>query len=348
MKIVILAGGSGTRLWPLSREKSPKQLQKFLDGKSLLQVTVERAQSLVPLADVFLVIANVFQLTEVQSQLPDFIPANILREPRPKNTTAAIAYGAAVLTARGLAHETMVVLSADHVIANPDVLWEAVRRGEAWLATHPETLLTIGITPHEAETGYGYIELGEALAPGIYRAAAFREKPPREIAEQYLTDGRHLWNAGTFIWKVTAILKGISQASPEHRAIIDAVLNRGDIAAAYEAAPNIAIDYAVLEKNRHLAVIPTALKWRDIGHWRSLKNHLQVSSHDSVVSGRHVGIDTKDCFILGKSGRLIATIGIEGLIIVDTDDALLICRADQAQDVRRIVESLNDENVATI
>lgn len=342
MKVVIIAGGSGTRLWPLSRERNPKQLQRILDGKSLLEVTVERAQSLVPLTDIFLVISNSFQLTEVEAQLTNFTRENILQEPSAKNTAAAIAYGAATLARRGFGDETMVVLSADHVIANPDVLWEAVRMGNDFLTTHPATLLTIGIPPRHAETGYGYIERGELLAPGIYRVAKFHEKPAREVAEQYQQSGKHLWNAGIFVWKVKTILESLPRNSPEHNPIIEAVWRHSDLAAAYEQVPNIAIDYAVSEKEKNLAVVPADLEWRDIGHWQSLKTHLQKTREDTVVIGQHVGVNTKNSLIINNSDRLIATVGLDNVVVVDTGDTLLVCDADQAQDLKKLIETLRE------
>ena len=298
-----------------------------------------------PLADIFLVIANNFQLTEVEAQLPNLTPENILQEPVPKNTAAAIAYGAAVLMSRGFAEETMVVLSADHVITNPQVLWEAVRLGDTFLVTHPDTLLTIGITPRQAETGYGYIEQGKLLAPGIYQVAKFHEKPKQEVAEEYQKSGKHLWNAGIFVWKVKAIVESLQRNSPEHNAIIKTVLAHGDLATAYEQVPSIAVDYAVSEKEKNLAVIPANLEWRDIGHWQSLKAHLQKSNEDTVVVGKHVGVNTKNSLIINNSDRLIATVGLDNIVVVDTGDTLLICDADQAQELRKLIETLRETEI---
>lgn len=345
MKIVILAGGSGTRLWPLSRQQKPKQLIPLFGGRSLLQETVDRVRPLAPVSDIYLVVSNDFQVSEVRAQIPDIPEENILQEPKAKNTAAAICFGAAELAKRGYSDKTMAVLSADQVIKNPEALTDALRQGEKFLARNANYVITIGITPAYAETGYGYIERGQEISPGIHQVAAFHEKPPKDMAEQYSQSGQHLWNAGMFLWKVNNILERLHHHSPAHQQITSAVINNDDIKTAYESVPNIAIDYAVCEKEKNLAVIPVNLEWRDIGHWRALKEHLQDGAEENIVIGQHAGINTKNCLIINKSDRLIATVGIDGFVIVDTGDALLICPEDQAQELRQLIDHLkeNDE-----
>ncbi|PJE76328.1 mannose-1-phosphate guanylyltransferase/mannose-6-phosphate isomerase [Candidatus Uhrbacteria bacterium CG10_big_fil_rev_8_21_14_0_10_48_11] len=349
MNVLILAGGQGTRLWPLSRKGKPKQLQPLFSERSLLQQTVERALLFAPPEKIFIVVSNEFQLSEVRQQLPMLIPEQVLREPAPKNTAAAIAFGAA--TIRGQQpdqNEAIAVLAADHLIGNPELLAETLSLGELFLETHPDYLLTIGITPTYPETGYGYIEQADELAQHIFAVRAFKEKPDAKTAATYLKRGDYHWNGSIFLWKADAILRRLEAAHPAYAAIIKAIIEGDNPDTAYLDAPVLSIDYAVLEQEKLLAVIPTALDWIDIGHWQAVRDSQQKQKGDNVVTGKHVGVNTTNSLIMNTTGRLIATAGLDDLIIVDTPDALLICRADQAQEVKKIVALIEEEENQTL
>lgn len=348
MKVLIIAGGHGTRLWPLSRRSKPKQLQPLLSSQSLLQDTFTRAQGIASPADTYVVVSDHFQLEQVREQLPALPPEHILQEPMGKNTLAAIAFGASALSRAGFDYETMCVLYADHAIANPDLLHDALRRGESFLEQSPDHLLIVGVTPTYAEPGYGYIEKGTLIADDIYEVYGFREKPSRDVAHEFVKHGTHLWNAGLFQWKVGTFLDRVRNNAPAHEPILDAQTPE-ELASAYAAAPAIAIDYGIFEKGDRLATMSLDLAWRDIGHWEAVKEHTRQGDGVTVLRGKHAGVGTTNTLVLSETDRLIATVGLDNIIIVDTPDALLVCRADQAQSLRDVVEIIaEDESSATL
>jgi len=342
MKVLIIAGGQGTRLWPLSRTSQPKQLQTLLSKKSLLQETADRVTSAVSLSDIYIVVSDNFQLSEVRKQLPNIPKQNIVQEPMAKNTAAAICYGAALLAKNGFLEETMLILAADHIIKNSETLITATKLADKFLITNPNKLITFGIKPTYAETGYGYIEQGTEISSGVYSVKSYKEKPQKEMAEEYIKDGKYLWNGAIFMWKVKTILEHFNKYSPEHNSIIKAVQLNEDLTVAYGKIKNISIDYAISEKDPDLVVMPIDLDWADIGNWKTVRDLLQKNPGENAVEGQHVELDTSNCLILNRSGRLIATVGIDNLIIVDLPDVLLICPADRAQDVKKIVDSLDE------
>lgn len=342
MKILIIAGGHGTRLWPLSRGHRPKQLQRFLSDRSLLQETADRIQGLVEPADIFIVVSDRFQLDAVHEQLPEVPLENILREPQQKNTMAAITLGMAHLMRRGWAKETVGIMYADHAIRNPDLLREGFRKADDFITRYPDHLVIVGVVPQYPETGYGYIERGSRIEDTIHEVFAFREKPNRELAAEYVEGGQHLWNCGLFAWRIGTMAERIASLTPAHTPILDAE-NEQALAAAYAAAPSTAIDYAIFEKDDRLAVLPLALEWRDIGHWEAIKEHYRDDGHVVTLRGTHVGVDSRDCLIVSETDRLIATVGLENIVIVDTPDALLVCRADQAQKIRELTDKLKHD-----
>lgn len=315
MKVLIIAGGKGSRLWPISKPGHPKQLQKLLSDKSLLQETVERVIPIVSPEDIYLVVSNEFQLQEVKKQLPDIPQQNIIQEPVGRNTAAAVTYGTShIINKHG--NETIITLWADHFIGNPELLHEGTKVAVSHIEDNEESLILIGVKPTYPETGYGYIKHEES-DKSIKPVLEFKEKPNKETAEKYINEAGHLWNAGMFMWKGNALLSAIKKHAPAYSDI-----NTDN----YSSLPALSIDEAVLQKADTLFTLPLNLDWKDIGHWAALREH-------------H-GADENGNYIVNRSGRTIATAGVKNLIIVDTDNDLLICHADSAQDVKKIAEDL--------
>ena len=347
---VILAGGSGTRLWPLSRQSRPKQMLRLLGERTMFQLTVDR---LLPLfrPERILVVTGHEHAEELRRQAPEIPADNFLVEPVGRNTAPAIGLAALHLRRRS-PQAIMAVLPADHYIRD-EARFRAVLRAALQVAERG-FLVTLGIRPTYPATGFGYIERGEPLGRFggfmAYRVLAFREKPDPATAERFVASGRHAWNSGMFIWRVDRILEEIAQALPDLAAglrELEAALGTPGEAAAlrrlWPQMPNISIDYGVMEKAQEAAVILAEFGWNDIGSWAALLDILAAGDQGNVVLGtEHLGLDTAGSLIFGN-GRLVATLGIQDLVIVDTEDVLLICHRDRAQDVRLLVEQLKRE-----
>lgn len=340
---VILAGGSGTRFWPKSREKMPKQLLNIVGSRSMLRHTVERVLPLVPYERI-LIVAGSDLAQGVREELPDLPAENLLLEPVGRNTAPAIGLAATVLRKKD-PDAVMAVLPADHVIKRKDRLLQLLKKGEKLLREHA-ALITLGITPTRPETGYGYIEEGERFAEGIFRVQCFTEKPDRKTAEEFLKTGRFSWNSGMFLWKAADILSSMERFCPvlyDSLMQIDKALGTGKeeetICRVYEELHGDSIDYAVMEKAENVLVIPVELGWSDVGSWSALEEVLDKDDEGNIVQGKTALLNARNSIFYSEK-RLIAAVGIEDLIVVETDDAVLVCRRDQAQEVKKMVELL--------
>lgn len=342
---VIMAGGGGTRLWPLSRQHRPKQSLHLLGERTMLQIAVERLAPLFP-PERILVVTNAAYAVELNQHCPQLPRENFVIEPAPRGTAPAIALSALAVKHRH-PQGVMACLTADHFIAD-----EARFRAVLTTAAHAAGqgyLVTLGIAPTFPSTGYGYIQRGESIsATGdfeIFHAARFKEKPNRPEAETMLADGQHTWNSGMFIWRVDNILAEFARQMPDfHRLLVALEADPARLPELWAQAPNTTIDYGIMEGAQAVAVIPAeGLGWSDIGSWESLLDVLPPDAEGNVVIGvEHLGVGSHGTLIHGGSSphKLIATIGVENLVIVDTGDALLICPREKSQDVRVIVEAL--------
>lgn len=351
---VVLAGGSGTRFWPLSRELYPKQLLKVLSNRTLIQETVHRVRPIVPVERT-LVVTGASHADSIRIQLDERAGAlkeNILSEPVARNTAAAIGWAAAAV--RRLDPDgVMLVMPADHVIPDRAKFLRAVAL--AARVAQDGRLVTFGIKPTRPETGYGYIKVASRrplLSQGGLKAlpvSCFVEKPDRKTATRYLRAGGFFWNSGIFVWRADRILAEIETALPKlgrglkrlGKALGTPDENRA-LERFYQGAESISIDHGVLQRSRRAAVIPAPFRWSDVGNWSSLDEVAATDRAGNVRIGRIVDIGSRSSILYGEN-RLVATIGLKDMVVVDTADATLVCPKDRAQEVKQIVERLRKD-----
>jgi mannose-1-phosphate guanylyltransferase len=345
---VIPAGGSGTRLWPLSRSGHPKYLLPLLGEHSLLQQTRARLADLCPAERTF-VVCGPAHAASIARQLPEMPDDNLLVEPAPRGSGPAIGL-AAVLIAQHDPNAIMGSFAADHDVADEDAFRNAVRTGIQ--AANDGWLVTIGLTPTRPETGYGYIERTDevviAAAEGTaYRAVCFVEKPDLDRATEYVESGRFLWNASMFIWKAQTLLDEMARQQPELHTALTTIAAAWGTPAQERVTAEIwlklvesTIDHGIMEHAERVAVVPAEMGWSDVGDWHGLGELIEHDSVGNSVHGDIIQFETRNSVIWSETQRLIALIGLENTVVVDTDDALLVVDRARAQDVRRIVEQL--------
>lgn len=344
MYALILAGGSGTRLWPYSRSGMPKQFLAMRSERTMLQETVDRVLPLISADKIYIATGEAYA-DVVAEQLPDVPRENILIEPVGRGTAPCIGYAALQLRKRD-PEAVMAVLSADHHIERGEVFCAAL--ASASEVARSGKLVTLGIAPREASTAYGYIHRGEKLADltgfEAFSVAAFVEKPDRARAESYVASGEYDWNAGIFIWRADVLLEELALFQPDMVAKLAQINLASDkpeatdvLNTVWPTITNVAIDVAVMEQTKLAAVIPVDIGWSDVGDWSALADVLPQDARGNAVVGAHVGLETNNSLIYSPRKRIIATIDVDDLIIVDTDDVLLICPRSRAQDVKNLV-----------
>jgi mannose-1-phosphate guanylyltransferase/mannose-1-phosphate guanylyltransferase/mannose-6-phosphate isomerase len=342
---VILSGGSGSRLWPMSRELFPKQLQALLGTRTMLQETVERVSG--PAFEAPMVVCNDshrFIIAEQMRQM-GVTPGEIVLEPVARNSAPAIAVGALRALER-FADPLILVLAADHRIGDVAAFRAAVAAAVPVAAAGH--LVAFGITPTGPATGYGYIRKGAPVGDGASRVDRFVEKPPLADAERMVADGRHLWNGGLFLFPARTLIEEMERLAPAVVAAARAgvAAARRDIdflrldATAFAASPDISIDYAVMEKTDRAAVVPMDVEWSDIGSWAALWDVAEKDAAGNAVVGDAVFEGTRNSYVRSDSGLLTAVVGLDDVVVVTTEDAVLVCARDKAQDVKKVVERL--------
>lgn len=349
---LILAGGTGTRLWPRSRREHPKQLLPIFSERTMLQETYLRVLPIISPDHVF-VVTNDAYVRIAREQLPEVPPENVLGEPEGHGTAPAIGL-AALYMQRINPDGVMVSLHADHYIRRPDLFREALV--EAARVASQGYLATLGIQPSTPETGYGYIHRGEPIEPTdgrcIYRVRRFMEKPDQATAARFCASGEYYWNSGIFTWKLATLWEEYARYQPVLSAQLQQIgcaLGTPNADATMRQVWNTiateTIDVGILEKSERVAVIPIDVGWSDVGSWATLLDLLPMNGERNVVVGEHVGVDTGSSLLFSDK-RLIATVGLTDMIVVDTDDAILICPKGRAQEVKHIVEALRKNNKA--
>lgn len=339
---VILSGGAGTRLWPLSTAVHPKQLQALTGDLTMLQETALRWRGGTPP----LIICGASHAATIVEQLAavEMVAQDVVVEPVARNTAPAVAFAACHVA--GLDPEgILLVMPSDHVVTDPAAFAAAVERAQDAVADG--WLVTFGIAATAPETGYGYIENGTEIAPGVHAARRFIEKPDRDRAAAMLAAGGFSWNAGIFMFRVDAFIAALASHAPEVLAATRAAeagsTRDGDMiypeATAFASAPSISIDYAVMEKAGKVVVVPVDMGWSDIGSWTAVHSHGDADAAGNVVRGPALLVDTSDCLVR-SDGPLVATLGVEGLIIVVAEGKILVAAADRAQEVKDIVARL--------
>ncbi|GGD90682.1 mannose-1-phosphate guanylyltransferase [Paenibacillus nasutitermitis] len=351
--VTILAGGGGTRFWPLSRQETPKQFLNISGNDIMLNETIKRFKGIIPLEHT-VIVTNRSQAVLLESIMHSSVPkSHILIEPVARNTSASILYAAFFLE-KNQGESLMVVLPSDHHITSEDQFRETLDEA-CTVAIETDKIVTIGIKPSFPSTGYGYICYESkpfmTRPAAVYEVSEFVEKPNFKKAQSYLSSGNYLWNSGMFIWKTSVIIEHFKRFLPRlYKTMLPLRDHLGSSEAAavlsgiYPTLQNISIDYGILERSDDVVVLTGNFGWNDIGSWDALGSIFPPDEEGNIVKANYMGIDTRNSIIYGN-GRLITTIGIDGLIIADTGDALLVCPKDRAQSVKEIVDMLKEKGM---
>lgn len=355
---VIMAGGSGTRFWPESREARPKQLLNLAGERSMLQGTVDRLGNLVAPQQV-LVVTGRGIAAAVSEQLPQLASSQILAEPCRRDTAPCIGWAALAIAARD-PDATLIVLPSDHVIEPQAEFQRAVSHAVALIEAEPSRIVTFGIRPTYPAAIYGYIERGQSIAtdhaaPPTFQALRFREKPQVELAQQYLAAGTFYWNSGIFVWKARTIVEALERQQPEmlaHLRQIVASAESADAAAILEreftAIRGISIDYAVLEHAANIVVVEAPFTWDDLGSWQALARLRGGDSAGNTILGRHLGVNTSGCIVRGGDEHLVVTLGLRDCLVVHTPDATFVANKHDEEAVREVVKQLRERGLTEL
>ncbi len=347
---MIMAGGGGTRFWPRSRQVRPKQFLTVTGDRSLLQQAFDRIEACVLPPERVWILTGKDYLQETKAQLPQLPEDHLVGEPCGRDTAPCIGLGAALI-ARTDPDAVILVTPADHIIEPVQEFRRAVHVAEQMAQEYPGAILTFGIAPTFASTGYGYIHRGQQIAQrqgvGIFQVNLFKEKPARAVAEQYLASGEYYWNSGIFVWKAATILGALRKQRP---GLYDAVQRIADawstpervnvLHREYPTIDKVSIDYAVMEHHKEVLVVQAPYRWDDVGSWLAVERLHPQDATGNTVLGEHLGVESKNCVVVGDAGRLIATLGVEDLLIIQDGDCTLVAHRSRESEVKQIVEEL--------
>ncbi len=351
---LIMAGGEGKRFWPLSTKSNPKQFLSLVGEKSLIRQTVDRILPLIPIENIYVVTGEVYG-EQTLEHIPELPKENLILEPVGMNTAPCIAYGSLKINK---IHEdcVTVVLPADHVIGDDEqfknALSFAAEVSYKPLDNNEYPLITLGVTPTMPETGYGYIkatnkEIGTSEEYKAYKVEQFTEKPDLKTAVSFIDQGGYYWNSGIFVWKTSSIISAFAEIMPKWYSYFDEVSSnigslseREAIAKFYDSVSFGSIDKVILEHSKNTAVIPINFPWSDIGSWFALDDYLRNEGNQNLIKGEAISVDSTGCMVFG-SGKLVALVGVEDLVVVESEDSILVLNKQRAQDVKKVVEEIN-------
>ncbi len=344
---VIMAGGGGTRFWPLSRHEVPKQLLNLSGKDKMINETIDRVSTLADNDDIF-VVTNVDQVPGMKDATKGRLREDhILSEPSARNTAACIGYAALEIVEK-YGDGIMCIFPSDHFIKDEQAFTRILK--EAIEVAKGDSLVTLGITPTFPSTGYGYIKFDKSETTLDKKVIEFKEKPDEATAKEYVSSGEYSWNSGMFVWKASVILDEMKKLLPDVYECLEKIgvaMNSANekqvIESIYPTIPSISIDYGIMEKSDKVRVISAEMGWNDVGSWDNLGVLYEADENGNITAGDFLGIDTKNC-ITYSGKRLISTIGVEDLIIVETDDAIMVIDKSRAQDVKKIVDALKDQD----
>ena len=348
---VIMAGGSGTRFWPWSREKKPKQLLKITGKDTMIKQTIDRIVTEISPNNIYIVTTSL-QAEGIKGELPQIPAKNIISEPFGRNTAACIGLAATIISKED-ANATMAVMTADHVIEPSDLFLKALHCAER-LAAETNALVTFGIKPKGPSVNYGYIQRSkEAINYDgfpVYDAICFKEKPDHATAENFVQSGEYYWNSGIFVWSVKTILENIKTLMPQ---LASGLTKIGEsvgtpdessvIRDEYEKFESVSIDYGVMEKASNVKIVEANFKWDDVGSWLAVERLNKSDQNNNTILGKHCGINTNGSIIVGDEEHLITTINVSNMIIVSTKDVTMVCNKDNAEDIKKLTDVLNEK-----
>jgi len=367
---VIMAGGSGTRFWPESRARLPKQLLALHEGQTMIQTTVQRLAGLVP-PERLLIVTGAALVPEMRKQLPELPPDSFVGEPCRRDTAPCLGL-AAILLSRTDPDAVLAVMPADHVITPAANFQQAIQEAASFVEREPGAIVTFGIKPSYAAESFGYLHRGEAIpAPaqtnhekagpektgpekagpaqpaGLYRVKQFKEKPSAKVAAQYLSSGEYYWNSGIFVWKARLILDALAAHEPEMFARLETIAKavgtesfENVLSEEFSALRSISVDYAVMERHRAMYVLEAPFEWDDVGSWQAVSRLRGADGDGNTVDARHLGVRTRGCIIRGPRDHLIATLGLRDCIVVHTPDATLVADKRDEEAIRELVKLL--------
>jgi len=351
MFAVVMAGGSGTRFWPRSRKRTPKQLLNLCGDKTMIQETVSRVSALIPAENVS-VVTNALQADAVHKQLPDI--GNVFVEPFGRNTAPCIGLAAIYLKKKD-PDAVMVVLPADHVINKKSAFLHILSEAEKFLEKQGDALITLGIPPSMPHTGYGYINSGEIINTSeevsFYNVSGFTEKPDMETAKGFLEEGSYYWNSGTFIWKVSTILTMIETYIPElYNSLIKFEKSIGTdkekdaLEDLYHNVPSVSVDVGIMEKSNKTVMISADIGWGDVGSWSAMDALYPKDKSGNICVGEHIALNSEGCMVFSPK-KPVAFVGLKDVVVVETDDALLVCNKNCTEDVKIVTEILKEKGM---